>query len=245
LETWVPYIKGAAGRCWFEPLVDTVRWKLNGLEIKLAAEHAYGSVSKRVQSEDKYFALGIAFSMIGAEFSARAHRFRSIFGHMGSSVFPSGHRIATLLCQMNSGISRTVLPSLNPGIHFEVGDVNRLPIFPVANADTIFSTLEAAFTEHESHREPSVEFRSPGPSPWRAAQDWAQRAVDRPEGAPLPPYEPQHDPPDPEAAVIVRDRRGAGALRREAAKASSMRRRPTRCPRASCSWGPTTPPRTR
>ena len=28
----------------------------------------------------------------------------------------------------------------------------------------------------------------PGPSPWRRAQDWAQQAVDRPEGAPLPVY---------------------------------------------------------
>jgi hypothetical protein len=47
---------------------------------------------------------------------------------------------------------------------------------------------------HESHREPSVEFRRPGPSPWRHAQDWAQLAVDRPEGAPLPEYVEQLDP---------------------------------------------------
>jgi len=48
-------------------------------------------------------------------------------------------------------------------------------------------------TTHESHRESSVEFRCPGPSAWRHAQDWAQRAVDRPEGAPLPAYEPEYD----------------------------------------------------
>ena len=51
--------------------------------------------------------------------------------------------------------------------------------------------------EHESHREASVEFRRPGPSPWRHAQDWAQAAVDRPEGEPLPPYEPEYDPEPP------------------------------------------------
>ena len=50
---------------------------------------------------------------------------------------------------------------------------------------------------HESHREPSVEFKRPGPSPWRHAQAWAQTAVDRPEGAPLPPYEPEYDPEPP------------------------------------------------
>ena len=32
-------------------------------------------------------------------------------------------------------------------------------------------------------------FTGPGPSPWRYAQDWAQRSVDRPEGSPLPAYE--------------------------------------------------------
>mgnify|MGYP006136990579 CR=1 FL=1 len=41
-----------------------------------------------------------------------------------------------------------------------------------------------AFTEHESHREPSVEFKQPGPSPWRHAQEWAQFAVDP--AVPLP-----------------------------------------------------------
>ncbi len=151
------------------------------------------------QSPEFHFVPGVAFSMIGATFRARAHRYYSIIGDKGSSAFSDDLPLA--LAVMNTSVSREVVESLNPTVSFQVGDVARIPIFPVANADTIFSTLEAAFTEHESHREPSVEFRSPGPSPWRAAQDWAQRSVDRPEGAPLPPYEPQHDPPDPEAAV--------------------------------------------
>lgn len=98
---------------------------------------------------------------------------------------------------MNSAVSRSVMGALAPGFHFTVGDVNRLPLFPIADADTIFATIERAFSEHESHREPSVEFRRPGPSPWRHAQEWAQLAVDRPEGAPLPPYHPEHDPEPP------------------------------------------------
>lgn len=46
-------------------------------------------------------------------------------------------------------------------------------------------------------RESSLEFKQPGPSPWRHAQDWAQLAVDRPEGAPLPDYTEQLDPEPP------------------------------------------------
>jgi hypothetical protein len=60
------------------------------------------------------------------------------------------------------------------------------------------SVVSTSFTEHESHRETSVEYTHPGPSPWTYAQNWAQRAVDRPDGAPLPPYEPVYDPEPPE-----------------------------------------------
>jgi hypothetical protein len=95
---------------------------------------------------------------------------------------------------MNSALAKFVLASLNPGMHFEVGDVNRLPLFPIASANDIFATVERAFAKHESHREPSLEFRNPGPSPWRHAQDWAQQAVDRPEGDPLPAYVEELDP---------------------------------------------------
>jgi hypothetical protein len=133
---------------------------------------------------------------------------------MGQSVFPDEGDLASVLCAMNRTVAREVLQSLNPTIHFQVSDVERLPLFPVGGSTQVVSMVEAAFLQHESHREPSVELKHTGPSPWRYAQDWAQRAVDRPEGAPLPPYEPEYDPPDPEAersfAVgIALDRFGA------------------------------------
>jgi hypothetical protein len=91
--------------------------------------------------------------------------------------------------------------SLNPGVHFEVGDVNRLPVFEVDSADTISATIDRAFDEHESSRETSVEFVGPGPSNWRATQAWAQRAVDRCQGELLPAFEPTPDRPDPQSTI--------------------------------------------
>lgn len=91
--------------------------------------------------------------------------------------------------------------TLNPGIGTEVGDVNRAPGGIYSQSTVVCETTEKAFTLHESHREHSVELKSPGPSPWRYVQDWAQRAVDRPKGAPLPLYEEQLDAPDPTAFV--------------------------------------------
>ena len=198
-KPWVPYIKGAAGGAWIEPLADLVQWRQNGLEIKLAAEVAYGSVSKRVQSQDKYFVPGVAFSMIGSRFRARVHRYLSIFGHMGSSVFPS-HPAAALAC-MNRARSEAILASLNPGIHFEVGDVNRLPFVAVEGAAEVLERLKSSFDEHVAGLETSIEFRGVGRSSWRSSQAWAQSAVDRAPGAILPVYAPTIDFPSPQAQV--------------------------------------------
>ncbi|MCK6518882.1 BREX-6 system adenine-specific DNA-methyltransferase PglX [Myxococcota bacterium] len=188
---WTPIIMGAAGLAWFEPLITVVNWHLGGLEIH--AQMREGRMASRPQNMNLYYQKGIAFSMIGAEFAARAHRYPSIFEAKGSSVFPEN--IPQTLCAMNTTKAREILQALNPTISFQVGDVERLPLFPVESAEEIFRTLEASFAEHESHRETSVEFCAPGPSSWVSAQAWAQRMVDRPAGAPLAPFEPELVPP--------------------------------------------------
>jgi hypothetical protein len=94
---------------------------------------------------------------------------------------------------LNTTTSQKILAALNPTISFQVGDVNRLPLFPIESADEIFAQLDATFTEHEATRETSVEFKQPGPSAWNYAQEWAQKAVDRKSGTPLPDYRPVYD----------------------------------------------------
>jgi hypothetical protein len=178
---WLPTIRGAKGRAWIEPGIEVLNWVCSGLENKVYHEERSGSVSKRVQNEKHYLRSGIAFSMIGNAFTARMHRYHSVFGNKGASVFGAG--LDNLTCLMNSAASRRVLESLNPGIGFEAGDVERLPLFPVPSSRIIFEQVESAFGIHEVHCETSVEFSGPGASPWRFAQDWAQTAVDRP-GAP-------------------------------------------------------------
>jgi hypothetical protein len=102
---------------------------------------------------------------------------------------------------MNSATARRILSALNPTVNFQVGDIRRLPLFRLGGADEIFRTLDAAFSQHESHREGSVEFRRPGPSSWSQTQRWAQHAVDRPESAPLPTYVEELDREPPTAHV--------------------------------------------
>jgi hypothetical protein len=189
---WVPYVQGSAGRSWFDPSGDVVLWDRDGLEIRISLDIAYGMGP---QCESRYFSPGIACAPIGSRFTARLHRFRSIFSTSGTSVFPAD--LDALVCILNSSKSRSFIQDINPGVHFEVGDINRIPMIPIRGVCQVVELLSLAFTSHESHREPSVEFKHPGPSPWCHAQEWAQLAVDRPEGDPLPEYIEELDPEPP------------------------------------------------
>lgn len=187
--SYVPFFQGGKSRQWIEPHLFSVEWKNHGLQIRLSAETSTGA---NIRNDRYYFQRGIAFTLIGAEFRARVHGYPSVIAGKGSSLFPPD--LDEMVCRLNSRKSKQIMGALNPGIGFEIGDLNRLPLFPVCDPTTVCRELDSAFLEHESHREPSVEFKRPGPSPWRYAQEWAQSAVDRPGGDPLTPYEPQYDP---------------------------------------------------
>ena len=192
---WVRYIKGAAGRAWLDPCDEVCRWHANGLGTKSLAESIYGSYSRQIRNEHLFFRKGVAFTGIGSGFAARAYRWASVFDNMAASIFPDD--LAMGVCMLNGSQAKQILHSLNPGVHFEIGDVNRLPILPVPDASEIFAAIETAFATHESHRESSVEFLSPGPSPWRHSQCWAQLAVDRLGDTPIPEYVEQLDTEPP------------------------------------------------
>ncbi len=185
---WRPFVNGAKGRAWVEPLLEVVRWANDALEVS-------NCPSAAIRNPSYNFRKAVAFSMIGSNFTARVHRYPSVFGNKGSSVFPED--VAGTVAMMNARKARWTLESLNPGLGCEVGDVIRLAVIPVPDADEVYSTVERAFAEREAARETSVEFRRPGPSPWTYARDWAQRAVDRRADSPLPPYEPAYDRPSP------------------------------------------------
>lgn len=74
---WVPFIKGAGGRSWFEPVEFVVNWWGNGIEVGTFSRSRYG------RGATYYFRPGIAFTDTGAVFAARLHRYRSVFGDRG------------------------------------------------------------------------------------------------------------------------------------------------------------------
>ena len=186
-QKWHPFINGGKGRKWIEPLLEIINWKNRSLECRCFD-------ASTIRNPSFNWKFGVAFVMIGSDFSARVHRFKSICGNKGSSVFPTSENdLPNLLAFMNSNWSKQVMSALNPGIGFEIGDVNRLPIISIELANEIFSQIDRAFSEHEAARETSIEFKQPGASCWSYAQDWAQRSVDRPSGTPLPDWNPVHE----------------------------------------------------
>ena len=211
----------------------SISWRASDWSLEVRSRIAHGTHQRAYRTSSSTFSRGVAFSTIGARFSARAHRYPSRFSvTRARRSFPMIS--PALLCLLNSArAQRYIVERLIPRISFQVGDVNRLPIFHDRRLPTRSSTdREPHSPVHESHREPSVEFKQPGP-PWRHAQDWAQAAVDRPEGAPLPTYDRAARPRAPHRPPELRPRRRPRPLRRRTARASSTRRRTTsrtRCP---------------
>jgi hypothetical protein len=160
--SYVPYLDGADGAVWFEPAVNVIDWGSNGLALKAWHLHKTGTISKRVAGESYYFVAGVAANSLGSVFNGRAHRWQSVTGTMGTTSYPnSGVGVAQLACLFNSRRAKAILSSLNPTVHFNVGDVNRLPAFAIPDSQRILEVLEGAFSGHESRRESSIEFRRP------------------------------------------------------------------------------------
>lgn len=177
--SWVPYIKGASGLAWYHPLKEVVYWKNRGLSLALAP-------GANTTANRFFFRGGVAFTSTGNIFRARIHYYSSAIDIKGQSQFTSD--CALSCASLNSTKSQRIIADLNPTVSFQPGDAKRLPVFQIESTGYIFEELERSFEEEERRREASIEFTKPGPSTWRRAQAWAQRAVDRANGEPLPDF---------------------------------------------------------
>ena len=119
------YLMGARGVEWLDAVDNIVRWRSRGLEVKLFAEHRYGSYTRKVTNESFFFRPGVAFVTVGAKFGARIHRWKCVIDGSGSSLYPRDTWQTLLL--LNSSFARDVLQSLNPTISFTAAssDVRR------------------------------------------------------------------------------------------------------------------------
>ena len=209
-DSYVPYVKGAEGREWIEPYRWLLRTAHHALELRVLLS------TVRVERPTR---LGVAYTTIGHDFSARLHTVASVRDVSGASLFAGPEATAEeLVCALNRTVVRELASALNPTVNFQLNDVRRLPFDRVEHSDRIVAQLREAFAAHEAGNELSLDYRKPAPSRWESTQRWAQAAVDRAAGAPLPACEATEEQPadwmsiSHALGVALRHFAGEGAL---------------------------------
>lgn len=167
---FVTLVHGAKGDRWFDNGDVLIKWRMNGGEVKIKSEFQYGTVTKQIRNEEYYFKRGLAFSAIGNEFAVRLHTYPSVFSNVGLSLFPDD--VHSALLWLNTIQAGRTINDIAPGLRFDVGDVNRLPLEQVHGAGSLIAALSDVFRTREEHREPSRSFRRPGGDPWIAIENW-------------------------------------------------------------------------
>lgn len=191
--SYLPYVKGADGRDFIEPYRWLLQARHGALELRCLVPSLRLDIPNR---------LGVAYTTIGNRFGARVHSVPSVRDISGASFFPRGGiSLDALVCAMNRSHVRELASALNPTINFQLGDVRRLPFDEVCGGEEIMRRVREQFALSEQGNELSLDYRKPTSSAHSWTESWAQRAMDRGAGEPLPAYDPEDDAPAPEAHI--------------------------------------------
>lgn len=127
---WMPYMKGGEHRKWYGNQEHVTNWLNDGQEQK-----EFPGSGER--NPEYYFRAGVTWTDLGASgFSARISPGGFISDVSGSCAFPgSSDSIPGLLAVLNANTTGYLLGLVNPTMHYQVGDLSRLPTPDLQNAD--------------------------------------------------------------------------------------------------------------
>lgn len=134
-KKWFRYNKGGEFRRWYGNNQFLVNWYKNGKELKSYVAEKYGSYSKELRSEDRYFFesitwSGVTSSQTGFRFSPKG----SIFDSGANGLFANDdHDLKYLLGFLNSKLVIELIKFKNPTVNTGSGTVGSLPI--IVNSD--------------------------------------------------------------------------------------------------------------
>ena len=124
---WVPLVKGAKGKRWYESLTDVVIFEGDFVQIQQNALNAGGGGG--IQAGKDYFKQAISYSYIGTVgFQCRLRKYRSAFDMSGSSIFPEND-VETTQVILSSNLLGYVSQSINPTVNNQKSDIEMLPVF--------------------------------------------------------------------------------------------------------------------
>jgi hypothetical protein len=167
-KRWFPYMKGGSFRRWYGNQEYVVNWENDGEEMK-AFQPAV------IRNPDYYFRRGVTWSRTTSKgISVRELPLGFIIDCEAPASF--GVNNHQLLAILNSSIANTQLRVINPTIHFQVGDLARLPI-PEQSSPTLEALVEQAIAlAKQDSAEDETTWDFVAPPPW---QDGLEKVAQR------------------------------------------------------------------
>ncbi len=151
---WFPYMKGGGFQRWYGKQSHVVNWHDDGSEIRNSPSFP--------RAANRYFNCGVTWTEMGTgRFSARFSPGGFVFDVKGSCAFPNDP--FAMLAVLNSSFSHYALSLLNPTVSKQVGDVARIPVPNMVDAQFNELVMEAIdiCTEDSQADESTFDFVSP------------------------------------------------------------------------------------
>ncbi len=130
---WFPCNKGGEFRKWYGNHEYVVNWQNDGAEIKRFVSERYpylkGNIDYVIKDRGRFFNASVSWSDVTS--AANSFRFYPdgfIYDATGHSAFCQSEKDRTILLgYANNCFVRTVIPVLNPTVHFHIGYFDLLP----------------------------------------------------------------------------------------------------------------------
>lgn len=138
-KKWFPYSKGGSFRRWYGNNDYVVNWFNDGEEMKQHVASKYGSYSKELRSEDRYFTEGLTWSTLSSgNISLRYCPAGALFDSKGSKGFAiNGANLFSVLAYLNSCVTQLFLSVLSPTLDYNNGSLNKLPLIQSGDEEFI------------------------------------------------------------------------------------------------------------
>ena len=152
-KKWFPYNKGGEYRRWYGNRSYLVNWENDGEYLKSYVSRRYGSYSKEIRSENRYFFESVTWGGVGA--SKSGFRFSPkgvIFDSGANGLFTPSHReLLYVLGLLNSSLVDSLLQLINPTINTGSGTVGNFPtILDESSEDDVIERVKSSVAASKS-----------------------------------------------------------------------------------------------
>lgn len=152
-KKWFPYNKGGEYRRWYGNRNYLVNWENDGEYLKSYVSRRYGSYSKEIRSENRYFFESVTWSGVGSGKSG--FRFSPkgvIFDSGANGLFTPSHReLLYVLGLLNSSLVDSLLQLINPTINTGSGTVGNFPtILDESSEDDVIERVKSSVAASKS-----------------------------------------------------------------------------------------------